>query len=75
MFHESRVDSNICFFCVHAPKEDKSGVESAQFYEQLNRTYIQCPSYDIKIIMSDFNAKAGNGSWAKTIVGGHRLHD
>jgi hypothetical protein len=27
--------------------------------------YIQCPSYDIKIIMSDFNAKVGNESWLK----------
>jgi endonuclease/exonuclease/phosphatase family metal-dependent hydrolase len=55
--------------------EDKSEMEKDQFYEQLERTYTQCPSYDIKIIIGDFNAKVGNESWARTAVGGHSLHD
>jgi hypothetical protein len=42
---------------------------------RLERTYIQCPSYDIKIITGDYNAKAGNESWTKRVVGGHSLHD
>jgi hypothetical protein len=36
-------------------------VEMDQFHEQLERTYIQCPSYDIEIT-GDFNAKAGKES-------------
>jgi hypothetical protein len=36
--------------------KDKSEVEKDQFYEQLERMYIQCPSYNIKIT-DDFNAK------------------
>lgn len=30
-----------------------------QFYERLERTYKQCPSYDVKIIFSVTNAKMG----------------
>ena len=33
--------------------------EKDQFYERLDRTYQQCPSYDIKIILGDMNAKVG----------------
>jgi hypothetical protein len=25
--------------------------------------YTQCPSYDVKTVLGDFNAKAGNNSW------------
>jgi hypothetical protein len=31
--------------------------ETDQFYEQSERTYIQCPSYDIEIIIGDFNTE------------------
>jgi endonuclease/exonuclease/phosphatase family metal-dependent hydrolase len=57
------------------PTEDKSEMEKGQFYEQLERTYTQCPSYDIMIIIGDFNARVGNESWARTAAGGHSLHD
>jgi hypothetical protein len=54
---------NYSFICVYAPMEDKSEVEKDQLEEQFERTYIHCPSYDIKIIIGDFNAKVGNESW------------
>jgi hypothetical protein len=36
---------NYSFIRVHAPTEDKSDMENDHFYEQLQRTYIQCPSW------------------------------
>jgi hypothetical protein len=48
------------FVSVHAPMEAKCEVEKGQLYKQLKSIYIQHPSYDIKIIICDFNA-----SWKK----------
>ena len=39
--------------------EEKSERENDQFYERLERMYKLCPSYDIKIILGDMNAKMG----------------
>jgi hypothetical protein len=50
---------NYSFICAHAPTEEKSEREKDKFYERLERTYKQCPSYDIKIILGDVNAKMG----------------
>jgi hypothetical protein len=49
-------------------------VEKDQFYEQLGRTYIQCPSYNIQIT-DDFNVKVGKESCARKIVEGHSSQD
>jgi hypothetical protein len=50
---------NCRFICAHAPTEENSEGENDQFYEQLERMYRQCLSYDIKIILGDMNAKVG----------------
>jgi len=50
---------NYIFSCAHAPMEEKSERENDQFYERLERMYKLCPSYDIKIILGDMNAKMG----------------
>jgi len=50
---------NYIFGCAHAPMEEKSERENDQFHEQLERMYKLCPSYDIKIILGDMNAKMG----------------
>jgi endonuclease/exonuclease/phosphatase family metal-dependent hydrolase len=44
--------------------ENKTEVEKDQFYKQLEKTYIQCPSYNRTIITGDFNVKYGNEYWA-----------
>jgi hypothetical protein len=48
---------NCIFICAHAPMEERSERENNQFDEQLERMYKICPSYDIKIILGDMNAK------------------
>jgi len=65
---------NVSLICVHAPTEDKSDDTKDDFYELLDRTYNQCPSYDIKIVLGDFNAKLGKENTFDSIVGNHSLH-
>ena len=50
---------NCRFISAHAPTEEKSEREKDQFYERLERMYRPWPSYDIKIILGDMNAKVG----------------
>jgi hypothetical protein len=45
------------------------------FMTSLERTYVHSSSYDIKIIIGDFNAKGGNERSGKTVVESHSLHD
>jgi hypothetical protein len=66
---------NYSFICAHAPTEKKSEREKDQFYDRLERTYKQCPSYDIKIILGDMNAKVGKEIWTGTAAGTSGLHD
>jgi hypothetical protein len=46
-----------------------------QFYERLEKTYKQCPSYDVKIILNDTNAKVVKEMWTGTAAGTCGLHD
>ena len=48
---------NYSYICLHAPTEEKRDREMVQFYEQLEKIYKKCPSYDTKIILGDMNAK------------------
>jgi hypothetical protein len=66
---------NNSFVCANAPTEEKSEIQKDQFYERLERTYKQCPSYDIKIILGNMNAKVGKEIWTGTAVGACGLHD
>jgi exonuclease III len=66
---------NFSFICSHAPTEEKSEREKGQCYERLERTYKQCPSYDIKIILGDMNAKAEKEIWMGIDAGARGLHD
>jgi hypothetical protein len=45
-----------CFFnysiiCVHAPTEDKNKEAKDAFYDDLDKTYEECPGRDVKIII------------------------
>jgi hypothetical protein len=57
---------NYSFICAHAPTEEMSEREKAQFCDRLDRTYKQCPSHDTKIILGDMNAKVGKEIWMGT---------
>jgi hypothetical protein len=66
---------NYSLICTHAATERKSETETDQFYETLERMYKQCPSYYIKIILCDMNAKVGKKFWIGTAVGACDLPD
>ncbi|XP_019618826.1 PREDICTED: uncharacterized protein LOC109465826 [Branchiostoma belcheri] len=42
---------------VYAPTEDADEVDKDDFYEQLQDTFDNIPSHDVKILMGDFNAQ------------------
>jgi hypothetical protein len=56
---------NIIVLNVHAPCEDKGGDVKDSFYEELGRLFDQFPRYDMKILLGDFNAKAGRENISK----------
>ena len=66
--------ANIRLICAHAPTEDKDDATKECFYELLDQTYEQCPKYDVKIVLGDFNAKTGKEDIFGIIVGKHSLH-
>jgi hypothetical protein len=69
------LDKNYSFISAHAPTEEKNEREHDQFCETLERTHKQCPSYDIKILLGDMNAKVGKEIWTGTAAGAYGLHD
>ncbi|KAI0260262.1 hypothetical protein BGY98DRAFT_122249 [Russula aff. rugulosa BPL654] len=44
------------------------------FYEQLDKAYGSLPSYDVKIVLGDFNAQLGKDDDMTGTVGKHSLH-
>jgi hypothetical protein len=48
---------NIIVLTVHAPSEDKSDDSTVSFYEELEHGFYHFPTYHMKIILGDFNAK------------------
>ena len=51
--------SNIIVLNVHAPSEEKSDSLKDSFYEELEQVFYHLPTYDLKILLGDFNAKVG----------------
>lgn len=66
---------NISLICAHAPTEEKDDATKDCFYELLEKTYEQCPRYDVKIVLGDFNAKIGKEDIFGRTIGRHSLHD
>jgi hypothetical protein len=53
---------------VHAPCEDKSDDVKDSFYEELGLVFDQFPTYNMKILLGDFNLKASReGTFKPTI--------
>ncbi|XP_035780619.1 craniofacial development protein 2-like [Anopheles albimanus] len=67
--------SNISLINVHAPTEDKTEEEKDLYYGRLLRAIDQCPKYDVKIILGDFNAKIGRDPVYRQYTGLHSLHE
>ena len=66
---------NYSFICAHSPTKEKSEREKNQFEDRLHRMHEQSPSYNIKIIIVDMNAKVGKEIWTGIAVGTCGLHD
>ncbi|XP_045502209.1 craniofacial development protein 2-like [Colias croceus] len=66
--------ANISLVNVYAPTELAVDETKDQFYEQLELIYDQLPSYDIKIVLGDFNAKIGREDIYVPTIGTHSKH-
>ena len=59
---------NIIVLNVHAPFEDKSGNSKDNFYEELEHVFEHIPTYHMKILLGDLNAKVGRESNFKRTI-------
>jgi hypothetical protein len=66
---------NIIGLKVHTPCQDKEDDEKDSLYEEPGHAFDQCPRYDIKIILGDFNAKGGRENVFKLTIGNGSLHE
>jgi exonuclease III len=66
---------NIIVLNVHAPCEDTSDDVKDSFYEELGRVFDQFPTYDMKILLGDFNAKVDKEDIFKPTIGNESSHE
>jgi hypothetical protein len=59
------------------PQRNRKKTEKNEFYECLEEIYhkIQKYTYDLVIIMGDFNAKIGKEEYQKKVAGKYTVHD
>jgi len=56
------------------PPQKKRKSEKEAFYQKVEETYDSCPSSDIKIVLGDWNAKAGREDIYQGLIGRHSIH-
>jgi hypothetical protein len=66
---------NIIVLNVHASCKDKSDDVKDSFYEELAHVFDQFPRYDMKILLSDFNAKVGREDIFKPTIRNDSSHE
>lgn len=66
---------NMCIISFYAPTEDADDEDKDSFYETLEALCNNIPSYDMKILLRDANAKVGKELIWKTIAGKESLHN
>jgi exonuclease III len=59
----------------HAQTEDKIDEVKDSFYEEFERVFAKFPKYHMKILLGDFNAKAGREDLFNPIIGNESLHE
>jgi hypothetical protein len=59
----------------HAPTEDKIDNVKDSFCDELEHIFDKFPKYHMKILLGDFNAKAGRGDICKLTIGNESLHE
>jgi hypothetical protein len=60
---------------VHAPTEDKTDDVKDSFYEKLKRVFDKFPTYHMKILLGDFNAKVGRECILKPTIRNKSLQE
>ena len=65
---------NYTIINVHAPTEVSTEEEKDSFYD-LQKTYEQSPSYDVKIVIGDMNAQVGKEIIYCPTIGKESLHE
>jgi exonuclease III len=60
---------------VHAPTEDKIDDVKDSFYEELEHIFDKFPKYHMKMLLGDFNAKAGRKDISKPTIENESLHE
>jgi hypothetical protein len=66
---------NIIVLNVHVPCEHKRDYVKNSSCEELERVFDQFPKYDMKILLSDFNAKVGRVNIFKPTIVNESLHE
>jgi len=51
--------ANLSIVCVHAPTEDSSPQDKDSFYDNLDDLMGAIPEHDVRLVIGDFNARAG----------------
>jgi hypothetical protein len=60
---------------VHTPTEVSAEEEKESFYDGLQKTYEESPSYDVKIVIGYINAQIGKEEVYCPTVGKHSVHE
>jgi exonuclease III len=60
---------------VHAPTEDKTDDVKDRFYEELECVFDKFPKYHMKILLGDFNTKAGREDIFQLTIGNESLQE
>ena len=66
---------NYTIINVHAPTKLSTEEEKDSFYDPLQKTYEQSPSYDVKIVIGDMNAQVGKEEIYCPAIGKQSLHE
>jgi hypothetical protein len=66
---------HIILLSVHALTEDRTGAVKDSFYEELERVFDKFPKCHKKILLGDFNAKAGGEDIFKPTIGNNSLRE
>ena len=66
---------NYAIINVHAPTEVSAEEEKESFYDLLQKTYEESPSYDVKIVIGDMNAQVGKEEMYHPTIGKQSLHE
>jgi hypothetical protein len=65
---------NYSIIYVHALTKEKNEEEKDAFYDDLDKTYEECPGTNVKIIIDDLNAKTAREDTYRPIIGKYSGH-